>query len=94
MDSLNELEKLSKSELIALAFHKGWFFGITENDIIMAKIEVLSKKANIVADEAIADQKKYSVISDKDKWELSQQKFNKAMKMWNRVDALYDKISY
>lgn len=95
-----KLENLSKDELICLL--RSRFYRIEERDLVEAKIDSLTKKAEMLSDQAKKDMKKYSdkgkkltgiaLVENRVEWHKASERFDKAMKMYDKIDKLYESI--
>lgn len=91
MQLQDELKKLTKHELINLIASKGLFLRIEKRDIIMIKIETLSRKAEIDGKKALDDMDNCKG-KDHQKWFKAHDDHSKAMKIYDKIDALYESI--
>ena len=91
MKTQDELNKLTKPELISLMMSKGIFMRVEKRDIIMVKIETLSKKAEVDGKKALDDMDKYGG-KDHQKWFKAHKDHDKAMKIYNKIDGLYEEM--
>ena len=91
MQLQDELKKLTKQELINLIASKGLFLRIEKRDIIMIKIETLSMKAETDGKKALDNMDKYSGKNHL-KWCKAMKDHSKAMKIYDKIDALYESI--
>ena len=91
MQLQDELKKLTKQELINLFASKGLFVRIEKKDIVLIKIESLSKKADIDGKKALDEMDKYSGKNHL-KWFQALEDHKKAMKIHDKIDALYESI--
>ena len=87
----DELNKLTKPELISLMMSKRIFLRVEKRDIMMVKIETLSKKAEIDGQKALDDMDKYGG-KDRQKWFKAHKDYDKAMKIYNKIDRLYEEM--
>ncbi len=91
MDLLKECKKLTKEELIQLYINGGMFWRLEERDIVQAKIDILSEKANTEGLAALAEMDKWNG-KDRDKWHKASKDHDKAMKIYEKITALYKSI--
>lgn len=91
MQLQSELNKLTKKELINLIMSKGMFLRIEKRDITLIKIETLSRKAEIDGKKALDNMDKYS-NNNHLKWCKALKDHGIAMKIYDKIDALYESI--
>lgn len=78
MNLSEELQKLSKPELIALFMNKGLFLRLEINDITKAKIDVLSPKADTLSTEALNEMDQATKSKDRKKMARSTTEMGKS----------------
>ena len=91
MQLQDELNKLTKPELISLVMSKGIFLRVEKRDILMVKIETLSKKAEIDSQKALDKMDKWGG-KDHLKWHEAQKDHDKAMKIYDKIDRLCEEM--
>ncbi len=91
MQLQNELKKLTKQELIYLIINKGMFLRTEKRDITLIRIETLSMKAETDGQKALDDMDKYSSKNHL-KWCKALKDHGKAMKIYDKIDALYESM--
>jgi len=87
-----ELNKLTKDELICLFNNQGLFLRTTMRDIYQVKIDRLSLKAEKDSLSALDEMDKWNG-KDHAKWLKANEKWEKAIKIYDEIDLLFKKSS-
>lgn len=82
-----------KDVLVRLILSKGHFLRITERDVIFEHWNYLSRKAQKMMDTACSDMNAATAISDHKKWLIAQSDFDKAQKIYDKADKLFQSIN-
>jgi len=91
MQLQDELNKLTKPELISLMMSKGIFLRVEKRDIIMVKIETLSIKAERDGKKALDDMDEW-LGKNHSKWLKAHKDHDRAMKIYGKIDGLYEEM--
>ena len=93
-DIIKQIKALTKEELFDLAYRSGAFRHVTQADINGVRFDYLSKKSDVMMEEALAELDRYrgwKTKTDRRKWFDAQDKFDKAMKLSDKALKILDR---
>ena len=86
------LSDLTKKELLEFIFKHGYHFPVTDRDIIRIRWDSMTRKAQAMMDEACQEIKRYKGLEDYLKWKAAHEKFDRASKLYDKANTLYEDL--